>query len=97
MSTIDISGIEKYKVIQALYNASQPLGMGFIHYTPEPLSDEEAQEEVEAHTYKGQISFDYLRGRVIKCEISGNEMHPGLFDRDNGAGAAAAAIARIER
>ncbi len=99
METVNIKGIEKHKVIQALYNASKPQGMGFLHFTPEDLADEESKEEVEAHTSDGRgqekIYFDYLRGRIIKCEISTDEIDPWGFDRDNGEGACERAIAPL--
>jgi hypothetical protein len=41
------------------------------------------------------MNFDYLRGRVIKCEISGDELDVRLYDRDNGPRAAEAAINSI--
>jgi hypothetical protein len=39
--------------------------------------------------------FDYLHGRVIKTNFSGDSFHPGLFDRDNGRGAAERAVAKL--
>ena len=58
---IDLTGLDKAEVLAALYNASRPLGMGFIHYDPAPMGKEEAAEYLEGGTY-----FDYLKGRVMK-------------------------------
>ena len=84
---ISISGLDKGSVLAALYNASQPLGMGVLHYTPEPMTAEQANDLLKSQDY-----FDYLKGRVMKVRIKGDELDPALYDRDNGIGAAAAAI-----
>ena len=88
--TIDISKASKAKILAALYNASQSLGMGFPHYKPEKMSKEEAEELLKEQTY-----FDYLNGRVMKVDLSTNEFNPGLYDRDNGQGAALRAISHL--
>jgi len=81
---IDISGLDKAEVLAALYNAARPQGMGFAQYTPEPMSFAEAQELL------GQTRrFDYVRGRVMKIDFEeGDVLDVGLYDRDNGEGAA---------
>ena len=33
-----------------------------------------------------QLYFDYVHGHVIKCDISGDEFDPRLYDRDCGEG-----------
>ena len=37
---IDISGLDKADVLAALYNNSRPLGLGFLHATPEDMTHE---------------------------------------------------------
>lgn len=88
---IDISGMSKAKVLVALYNAAKPQGMGFLHYTPFPMSEKEAEELLEDHTY-----FDYVHGRVMKVDLSGDTLDSRLYDRDNGEGAALRAISSIK-
>ena len=39
-----------------------------------------------------QIYFDYVKGRVMKVDLSGDEFSPRLYDRDNGQGAAEGVI-----
>lgn len=39
-----------------------------------------------------QLYFDYVDGHVIKCDISGDEFDPRLYDRDCGEGRAAEVI-----
>lgn len=81
---VSIIGLEKAAVLRALYNASRPLGMGFMHYEPENMGIEEARALVAEHTY-----FDYLKGRVMKISLeSDEEFNPLGYDRDNGQGAA---------
>ena len=90
MSTISLEGLDRAEVLAALYNASRPQGMGFLAYAPEPMGKEEAQELLENGTY-----FDYLKGRVMKVDLSAHSFDPWLYDRDNGAGAAQRAISAI--
>ncbi len=40
---ISINGLDKAAVLAALYNASRPQGMGFMHYDPKPMEVEEAR------------------------------------------------------
>ena len=87
---IDISKMDKADVLAALYNRAQTQGLGLLHYTPEPLAKEEAEALLEMRTY-----FDYLKGRVMKVELSGDELDPRLYDRDNGQGAAKAALEHL--
>jgi hypothetical protein len=84
---IDMQG-QKAKVLAALYNASKPLGMGFMHFDPAPMTEAEAAEILSEREH-----FDYLKGRVMKLSLSGESFDPRLYDRDNGEGAAARAVA----
>lgn len=91
MATIVLKGLNKAAVLAALYNASKPQGMGFLHYDPSPMSVEQAEELLKQGT-----DFDYLMGRVMKVDLGGDTLDPWLYDRDNGQGAAAAAIASLQ-
>ena len=89
--SINIEGLEKPKILAALYNASRPLGMGFLHYDPKPMAENEAKEILKTQTY-----FDYLKGRVMKIDLaSDKEFSERLYDRDNGDGAALRAIDQL--
>ncbi|HXE63170.1 MAG TPA: hypothetical protein VN519_06490 [Bryobacteraceae bacterium] len=92
MTDIDISGLKKSEVLAALYNNSRPLGLGFLHFTPEPMTAEQAEEILKDGDY-----FDYLKGRVMKVSLDGDTFDPRLYDRDNGDGAAAAAIEPLRK
>lgn len=87
---MNIKGTSKAKILAALYNASRPQGMGFLQAKPGDMSEGEAQKLLDAgHTY-----FDYLHGRVMKIDLSSDELRTALYDRDNGQGAAEDAITR---
>lgn len=90
---IDISKLDKAEVLAALYNNSQPLGMGILHYDPKPMGKEEAGRLLEQSGERPY--FDYLKGRVMKVDLSGNILRTRLYDRDNGSGAAFSAISHL--
>jgi hypothetical protein len=97
-TTIDISGLDKAAVVAALYNRSKPLGMGFMHYDPEPMTAEQASKIIKAggtHMPNNPLYFDYLQGRVMKVDLSGDAFDAWLYDRDNGQGAAREVIANL--
>ena len=83
-------GIDRYDVLCALYNKSHPQGLGFLHVQAGDLTREEAKEELE----QGMGYADYVKGRVIKVKLpeDAESFDPRLYDRDNGDGAALAAI-----
>ena len=86
--TIDISKLDKAEVLAALYNNSKQQGMGFLNPRGrEPLTIDQAAELLKQGTY-----FDYLAGRVMKVELKDDTLDPWGYDRDNGTGAAAAAL-----
>ena len=92
MTTIDIKGIDKAKILAELYNNAQPLGLGFLHYNPTPMTKEDAQKILDA----GYTYFDYLKGRVMKIDLSEDDMRTDLYNRDNGHGKAEEIIRRIK-
>lgn len=51
------------------------------------MTTNEAEDLLKEQTY-----FDYLHGRVMKVGLSGDTLDPRLYDRDNGKGAALAAL-----
>lgn len=80
---VDISKVNKAKLLAALYNKSRPLGMGFLHYNPAQMTEQEAAELL-----KVQTDFDYLKGRVMKVDLSGDILETWCYNRDNGDNAA---------
>jgi hypothetical protein len=90
---IDIKGKSKADVLAALYNASKPQGMGILHFNPTPWSEQDAQTFLDANWTPGTpLRFDYLKGRVMKVRLDGDEFNPAMYDRDNGEGAAERAL-----
>lgn len=85
------AGLDKAKVLAALYNAARPQGMGFVRYDPTPMSIEEARGLLQ-HTNQ----FDYLKGRVMKIDFGGDGLDTRLYNRDNGEGAAEMAIMSLQ-
>lgn len=79
-------------VLCALYNASRPVGMGFLSAigSHSILTDVEAKGLLEeAGKDKHHIYFDYLYGRPLKTGFPRNNeailgMDFFLFERDNG-------------
>lgn len=87
---INLTDKNKAEVLAALYNNSQPLGLGALHFDPTPMTTEEAEALLEEST-----SFDYLKGRVMKVELGGDSFDSWLYDRDNGEGAAERALENL--
>lgn len=91
---IDISNMSKAEVLAKLYNASKQQGMGFLDQNGhQQISTAEAQAIIdERDKSNDNLYFDYLLGRVMKVNLSGDALSPALYDRDNGEGAAAKAL-----
>lgn len=89
---IDTTGIPRYLVLKALYDNARPQGLGFLHYTPEPMTETEAEQLLTLDTY-----FDYVHGRVLKVSLKHPYFDEQLYDRDNGAGAAQKVIDALRR
>ena len=93
MSAVDISGLDKAEVLAALFNASKQQGMGFLDKSG---ASEMGVEDASSYTSGGgRLYFDYLRGRVMKVDITKDSFEPWGFDRDNGSGAAERAITEL--
>jgi hypothetical protein len=82
---IDITGVDLVKFAQKVYELSSPQGLGFMHFTPEPLSDEEAKELVDLNKdSKYPLSMDYVYGRACKMTVFAEEgkleIHDSWYD-----------------
>lgn len=84
---IPIGDLDKAAVLAALYNNSRIQGMGFLQALPGDMTVAQAREELKGGSY-----FDYLHGKVMKVNLSGDTLNPSGYDRDNGEGAARRAI-----
>ena len=63
---IDVTGIDKVELVKKAYELSRPQGLGMMHFTSEPLSDEEAKSFIEKD---GTINMDYVKGRACKFNL----------------------------
>lgn len=94
---MNISGLDKAVVLAALYNGSKQQGMGFVDkHGANDITTEQAREYIKerADVVRGMY-FDYLNGRVMKIDLSYDEMKTAMYNRDNGEGAAEAIIEQI--
>lgn len=82
---MNIAGHEKSEVFMVLYNRAMPQGMGYRQYTPKQMTLDEAQAFLKA--YPG-LYFDYVKGRVMKVNLAGDDVDTILYNRDNGRDAA---------
>lgn len=85
---IDISGINKAKLLAALYNAARPQGMGWLHAKEADMTEAEAASLIAAQRDDGVAWFDYVHGRPLKIGFDGNTLlRADLYDRDAPGGA----------
>ena len=86
---INIAGISKADVLKALWDGSHAQGMSFLGMMDGGLTIELARNLVDKlEKAGGRLYFDYVMGHVIKCDITGDEFDPTLYDRDCGEGRA---------
>jgi hypothetical protein len=92
---MDCSGADKSELLAELINSAKPLGMGWrqaahcpAHVTP----------DMAAAMLEKTIHFDYVHGRPIKVSFDAWPIvNNSLYDRDQGEGAFAAALARVRQ
>lgn len=88
---INIEGLDRAEVFAALFNNAKPQGLGLLHYQQRTMKADEAFMVLSTNS-SGYI--DYYEGRVLKVSLPPNakEFDARLYDRDNGSGAASAAV-----
>lgn len=79
---VDIKGLDKAKVLKALYDHSHAQGFGLLQTVPGGV----VTVDHCAGLLKNQTYFDYMHGRVLKVDLSGDEFDERLYDRDCGEG-----------
>ena len=100
---INIAGIDKAELLAALYNNSRPMGMGFLRAKDGVMTADDARKELGTGGDHGRdfganscgnspMYFDYLHGRPLKVDLSGDSLRPWGYDRDNGGPGSAARI-----
>ncbi|KAK2812814.1 hypothetical protein FQN50_001143 [Emmonsiellopsis sp. PD_5] len=93
---VDIRGIPKRDLIRALWENSKAAGL----YAPLAIYGFGPRLDLEAATDHVENStgyFDYLDGRVMKCNLSGDEVNVWGYDRDNGSGAFARVVEDLRK
>lgn len=93
MEEIDISGIDKAELLAALVNGTQSVGMGRLQDNG-PITIEQARGWLDESM---TLSFDYVAGRPIKTDISGDTARVRLYDRDAGEGTFACVVAELRK
>mgnify|MGYP000268076861 CR=1 FL=1 len=53
-------------LIKGAYDLSEPVGMGALHFTPEPLTDEEVKDLINEDS---TVHMDYVKGRQCKFSV----------------------------
>ena len=92
---IDISDKDRNEVLAALYNASTPVGMGFVQYNPMPWTKEIASmyfEQFGQPDGDGVIAFKWVMGRPLNCKFIENLVYVAGYNNDNEWGLAQRAI-----
>lgn len=98
MDTVNIEGLDKAEVLQALFNGSQQLGMGFLDKSGAvDMTYNDALFFVSSQPNKDDFYIDYLRGRVMKVHFFNNTVSTYLYNRDNGTGKAESIIAKLRQ
>lgn len=103
---IDISNLPKPAVLAALHNGTCAMGMGVLNDIHRDMTDEEAAKIMgwgddatrmfgELGNREDRLYFDYVQGRPLKADITGDVWDCWLYDRDAGSGRGAAVIAAL--
>ena len=80
--------LTKAEALVALYNNAKSLGIGILFREEADMTIKEAENLLKHGT-----NFDYIKGRVLKVDLSGDDgFDEWLSDRDNDKGAAQNAL-----
>jgi hypothetical protein len=93
---IGIKGLNKGAVLAALYNNTK-IAPAHHRAIDEGLERDAGPMTAEEAGSLEQRSFDYLNGRVLKVDLTGDEFEEGFYDRVNGQGKAARVIDNLRR
>ncbi|MFA5743121.1 MAG: hypothetical protein WCX77_03870 [Candidatus Paceibacterota bacterium] len=107
--SICIKGLPKNEVLAALYNRASPKGMGILMYSPEVMTAEKAffvicfrgddgcfwSRKNPCDDFRNELYFDYLFGRALKVDLSGNDFCPKIYNEYNGLEAAEQTIEEL--
>ena len=89
---VSIKGLDTAEVLVALRENSYEQGLGVLAKSNNGLTVKEARNLLRKGTH-----FGYLKGKVLKVDLSGDEFDEYLYDRDLGAGTAERVIDELRR
>ena len=87
---MNIKGMDKAAVLFALWTNSREQGLSWMGR--EAITLERCQDAIA----DGHMYFDYFGGRIMKVDLSGEEVNTWGYNRDNGEGAAERVIASMK-
>ena len=91
---INIALLPKAEVLKALHDGTHAQGLGVLQDLKRDMTLEEAEIMI-TNTQKWGLRFDYVYGRPLKVNITGDEFEEALYDRDAGEGQAQRVIDRL--
>jgi len=92
---VDIKGLDKARVLKALYEHSHIKCVGYTHERFPGDRDSEVLSVYVRPVTEKQTYFDYLYRRVLKVDLSRDEFDERPYDRICGEGAAQRAVDSI--
>lgn len=68
---INITGVNLVEFTKKVYELSVPQGLGFMHFTNDPLNQREIEDIVDMFRDNKRIalSLDYIKGRACKMVV----------------------------
>ena len=106
---VHIRDLPKEQVLAALYNRASPQGMGILMYKSDVMTARRAFSlinfrgddscfmpgENPRNELRNEFYFDYLFGRALKVDISGDVFSSKIYDEYNGDKAAEQVIEKL--
>lgn len=95
---INIKDLDKAEVLACLFNHAKFRGMQLLDEEYQVKADKIIMTVTQAKeiiAMNNNLHFDYVWAKAIKTNLSGDEIDPGIYDREHGQGAAEAAIQTI--
>jgi hypothetical protein len=86
---VSIKGINKVKLLMAVWEYATPAAFYAIYLRPSPPFDESAAKDATMRY------IDYYCGRCIKLDLSGDTTYPIAYDLDRGAGSFQRIVERL--
>ena len=80
MSQVNISGLDKVKLLHALWEKQVPASFFSMNGETPPKYDHDSAKKAV------KCSIDYFCGRAIKANLSEDIVNPSLYNRDAGKG-----------